>query len=140
MIALNSNLNSRVNKNLTKSTILLLFLISIILSWKLFRLAYPIEILWNVHNYLIILFSLISICLSLKENLYLEKSRTAVVVIFFILLSTARLAFYPQADPFFMASFVFCLYFIMVTFIIKHSIELGFKYFEALLILLLIYL
>ena len=139
MIALNSNLNSRVNKNLTKSSILLLFLVSIFLSWKLIRLAYPIEILWNVHNYLIIVFAFISICLSLKDNLYLEKSRTAVVVIFFILLSTARLAIYPQADPFLMASFVFCLYFIMLTFFMRNSIELGFRFFEILLILLLIY-
>jgi hypothetical protein len=139
MTTLNSNLNMKTGKELTKGSSLLLFLASIFLSWKLIRLAYPIEILWNAHNYLIILLSLISICLSLKYNLYLERSRTAVVVLFFILLSIARLAIFPQADPFFMASSVFCLYFIMVTFIMKHSIELGFKYFEALLILLLIY-
>lgn len=116
-----------------------LFSISIILSWKLFRLAYPSQLLWNIHNYSVIILSFISIGLSFKHNLYLKKSRTAVLVTFFILLSIFRLAFFPQADSFYLASSVFCLYFLMIMVFINSSIESGFRCFEVLLILLLFY-
>ena len=65
------------------STKFLLLLVSVALSWKLFRLAYPIEILWNMHNYLIIFFAFISLLLSVKHNLFLERSKTAVIVFFY---------------------------------------------------------
>ena len=114
-------------------------MISIILSWKLFRLAYSSQLLWNIHNYTVIIFSIFSIVLSFRHNLYLKRSRTAVLVTFFILLSISRLAFFPQADSFVIASLVFCLYFLMIGILMNSSIETGFRYFEILLILLLIY-
>ena len=92
---------------------LLLLLVSIVMSWKLVRLAYPVELIWNIHNYLIIFFSLISLGLAIKHNLYLERSKTAVTVLVFVLLSVIRLVFFPYPDPFFVASMVFCLYFSM---------------------------
>lgn len=118
---------------------LLLLLVSLVLSWKLVRLAYPVELIWNIHNYLIIFFSLISLGLAIKHNLYLERSKTAVIVLFFVLLSVIRLVFFPYPDPFFAASMVFCLYFSMITIFMRVTVEFGFKCFEILLVLLLVY-
>lgn len=136
---LDPNTNSEMDENLNLSKKFLLFLLSIFLSWKLLRLIYSVELLWNLHNYLIILFSFISVGFSIKYNLYLKRTRTAVLVTFFILLSVLRLAVFPIADPFFLASFVFCLYFLMLTIFLKTSIQSGFKCFEVLLIFLFIY-
>ena len=135
----NKNLSFEVSKKLSMGTRFLLLIISIILSWKLFRLAVPIEIVWNIHNYWVIFFAFISLALSIKHNLYLEKSKTAVVVLSFILLTVSRLGLFPYPDPFFIASMVFCLYFLMLTIFIKFPPDFGFKCFEILLILLLIY-
>ena len=135
----NKDLNFEVSKKLSMGTRFLLLIISIILSWKLFRLAVPYEIIWHIHNYWIILFAFISLALSIKHNLYLEKSKTAVVVLFFILLTVSRLGLYPYPDPFFIASMVFCLYFLMLTIFMRTSLDFGFKCFEILLILLLTY-
>ena len=135
----NKNLNFEVNEKLSMGTRFLLLIISIILSWKLFRLAVPLEIFWSIHNYWIILFAFISLALSFKHNLYLEKSKTAVVVLSFILLTVSRLGLYPYPDPFLMASMVFCLYFLMLTIFMRTSLNFGFKCFELLLILLLTY-
>ena len=118
---------------------LLLLLVSFVLSWKLFRLAYPIEMLWNIHNYLIIFFALISLTLAIKHNFYLERSKTTIIVLFFILLSVTRLALFPSPNPFFVASMVFCLYFSMLTIFMRSSLDYGFKCFEILLVLLLFY-
>tara|TARA_B100000963_G_scaffold17140_1_gene13097 strand:- start:13919 stop:15130 length:1212 start_codon:yes stop_codon:yes gene_type:complete len=135
----NINLNFKKNIEITMATRLLLLLVSFVLSWKLLRLAYPAEILWNIHNYVIIFLAFISIILSIKHNLYLEKSKTAIIVLSFVLLSVGRLGFFPYPDPFFIASMVFCLYFSMLTIFMRFSIEYGFKCFEILLVLLLIY-
>ena len=135
----NKNLSFEVSKKLSIGTRFLLLIISIILSWKLFRLAVPLEIVWNILNYLIILFAFISLSLSIKHNLYLEKSKTAVIVLSFILLTISRLGIFPYPDPFFLASMVFCLYFLMLTIFLKFSLDFGFKCFEILLILLLTY-
>ena len=139
MISTNSEMSSKANNKIGMSTKFLLVLISVGLSWKLFRLAYPVEIIWNMHNYLIIFFALVSLALSVKHNLYLERSKTAVIVLFFILLSVGRLGLFPYPDPFFIASMVFCLYFIMLTIFMKYSVDFGFKCFEILLVLLLVY-
>jgi len=139
MTATNTNLTLKATTKIGVSGRLLLLLVSVVLSWKLFRLIYPIEALWNAHNYLIILLALISLTLSIGRNLYLERSRTAVIIFFFILLSFGRLVIFPQADPFFVASIVFCLYFSMLTIFMRIPLELGFKCFEILLILLLVY-
>lgn len=139
MTIINTNLALRANTKIKMGTRLLLLLVSFILSWKLFRLAYPAEILWNIHNYIIIFLAFISLLLSIKHNLYLEKSKTAIVVLFLILLSVSRLAFFPSTNPFFVASMVFCLYFSMLTIFMKFSLDFGFKCFEILLILLLFY-
>ena len=139
MLTVNSNDSIKTDETLTKSTRLLLFFASIFLSWKLFRLIHPVELFWNIHNYLIVIFSFISIGISLRNNLYLKKSRIAVLVSMFILLSVSRLAIFPLFDPFFLASLVFCFYFIILKFFMKRTIETGFRYFEFLLILLLIY-
>ena len=136
---INKNLNFEVSEKLSMGTRFLLLIISIILSWKLFRLAVPLEIFWHIHNYWIILFAFISLALSFKHNLYLEKSKTAVVVLSFILLTVSRLGLFPYPDPFFIASMVFCLYFLMLTIFIRFSLDFGFKCFEILLILLLTY-
>ena len=136
-LAKNINISDSHKKNWASNAAL--FLLSIILSWKLFRLAYPSQLLWNIHNYTVIVFSIFSIVLSFRHNLYLKRSRTAVLVTFFILLSISRLAFFPQADSFVIASLVFCLYFLMIGILMNSSIETGFRYFEILLILLLIY-
>ena len=135
----NKNLSFEVSKKLSMGTRFLLLIISIILSWKLFRLAVPIEMVWNIHNYWIILFAFISLALSIKHNLYLDKSKTAVVVLSFILLTVSRLGLFPYPDPFFIASMVFCLYFLILTIFIKFSLDFGFKCFEILLVLLLTY-
>ena len=139
MTIINSETTSKANNQIGLSTKFLLVLVSVALSWKLFRLAYPIEIIWNIHNYLIIFFALISLVLSFKHNLYLERSKTAVIVLFFILLSVSRLGLFPYPDSFFIASMVFCLYFIMLTIFMRFSLDFGFKCFEILLILLLVY-
>ena len=139
MTIINSEIYTKANNKVGMSTKFLLLLVSVALSWKLFRLAYPVEIIWNVHNYLIIFFAFISLLLSVKHNLYLERSKTAVIVLFFILLSVARLGLFPYPDPFFIASMVFCLYFVMLTIFMRFPLDFGFKCFEILLILLLIY-
>lgn len=139
MTIINSEIFTKANNKVGMSTKFLLLLVSVALSWKLFRLAYPIEIIWNIHNYLIIFFAFISLVLSVKHNLYLERSKTAVIVLFFILLSVARLGLFPYPDPFFIASMVFCLYFVMLTIFMRFPLDFGFKCFEILLILLLIY-
>lgn len=139
MISIHSEMSSKANNKIGMSTKFLLVLISVALSWKLFRLAYPVEIIWNMHNYLIIFFALVSLALSVKHNLYLERSKTAVIVLFFILLSVGRLGLFPYPDPFFIASMVFCLYFIMLTIFMRYSLDFGFKCFEILLVLLLVY-
>jgi len=61
---INFDMTSNTNNKVFTSTKFLLVLVSVALSWKLFRLAYPIEILWNMHNYLIIFFAFISLALS----------------------------------------------------------------------------
>lgn len=139
MTIINSEIFTKANNKVGMSTKFLLLLVSVALSWKLFRLAYPIEIIWNIHNYLIIFFAFISLVLSVKHNLYLERSKTAVIVLFFILLSVARLGLFPYPDPFFIASMVFCLYFVMLTIFMRFPLDFGFRCFEILLILLLIY-
>ena len=139
MTTINSEINTEANNKVGMSTKFLLLLVSVVLSWKLFRLAYPVEIIWNAHNYLIIFFALVSLVLSVKHNLYLERSKTAVIVLFFILLSVSRLGLFPYLDPFFVASMVFCLYFLMLTIFMRYSVDFGFKCFEILLILLLVF-
>ncbi len=139
MTATNTNLTLKATTKIGVSGRLLLLLVSVVLSWKLFRLAYPVEMLWNIHNYLIIFFALISLTLSINYNLYLEKSKTAVFVLFFVLLSVSRLVFFSYPDPFFVASMVFCLYFSMLTIFMRFSFDFGFKCFEILLVLLLVY-
>ena len=139
MAIINSDITSQADSKIGISTRFILLLVSVFLSWKLFRLAYPQEILWNIHNYLIIFFALISLILTIKHNLYLERSKTAVIVLFFILLSVGRLGLFPYPDPFFTASMVFCLYFVMLTIFMRSSLDFGFRCFEILLILLLIY-
>ena len=104
MTKINSEINLKANNKLGISTKFLLILVSVALSWKLLRLAYPEEIIWNMHNYLVIFFALISLALSVKHNLYLERSKTALIVLLFILLSVARLGLFPYPDPFFIAS------------------------------------
>lgn len=116
----------------------LLFL-SFILGWKLFRLAFPYETTWNLHNYIIILSALFSIGLSIKNNLYIDQSHAALTILLFIILSVLRLGFFPHPDPFFMASLVFCLYYLMLTIFLSLSLDYGFKFFEGLLKLMLIY-
>lgn len=98
----------------------LLFL-SFILGWKLFRLAFPYETTWNLHNYIIILSALFSIGLSIKNNLYIDQSHAALTILLFIILSVLRLGFFPHPDPFFMASLVFCLYYLMLTIFLSLS-------------------
>jgi hypothetical protein len=139
MTTINTNLALKANTKIAMSTRFILLLVSVVLSWKLFRLAYPIEMLWNAHNYLIIFFALISLTLSIKHNLYLERSKTAIIVLFFILLSVSRLVFFPSPNPFFVVSMVFCLYFSMLTIFMRFSLDFGFKCFEILLVLLLFY-
>ncbi len=139
MTKINSEINLKANNKLGISTKFLLILVSVALSWKLLRLAYPEEIIWNMHNYLVIFFALISLALSVKHNLYLERSKTALIVLLFILLSVARLGLFPYPDPFFIASMVFCLYFVMLTIFMRFPLDFGFKCFEILLVLLLIY-
>lgn len=139
MTTINTNLNLKSDIKITLGTRLILLFVSFLLSWKLLRLAYPVEIFWNIHNYIIIFLALISLMLSLKHNLYLEKSKTSIVVLFFVLLSVGRLGFFPSPDPFFIASMAFCLYFSMITIFMRFSLDFAFKCFEILLILLFVY-
>ena len=76
---------------------------------------------------------------SYRKNLYLGQSKTALLVLLFILLSVFRLVYFSTIDPFFIASFVFCLYFIMFSYFVRVSEHLWFKCFETLLILMLLY-
>ena len=123
------NSNSLESQKISKASFLILFGLSIILGWKLFRLLYPQYFLWNIHNYTIVLLSMFSVAISYRRNLYLEKTKTAVLVFLFLIISVIRLGYFPSLDPFFISSFVFCLYFIMVSFFMKISDELWFKYF-----------
>ena len=133
-----------MHQNLTYKKIsavgfLMTIIFSVILSWKLLRLIVPIQYFWNMHNYLIILFAILSLVVGLRYSFYLQKSRTSMAVLIFIGLSLVRLGYFQSIDSFTMCSLVFCSYFLMLRILMQIGKDTGFKYFESLIILLLIY-
>ena len=132
------HLNSN-NRKLSAVELLVVFVVSIILSWKLFRLVSPSAFFWDVHNYLILIVGIFSLALSIKDNLYLGKSRTPPLVVLFICLSIIRLGYFQTIDAFTLNCLVFCSYFLIIRLLMRTSRDTVFKYFEALIIMMLAY-
>ena len=92
-----------MHQNLTSKKIsavgfFMMIIFSVILSWKLFRLIVPIQYFWNMHNYLIILFAILSLVVGLRYSFYLQKSRTSMAVLIFIGLSLVRLGYFHESQ------------------------------------------
>ena len=114
---------------------IVIFCLSIVLSWKLFRFNSHFDYLWQLHSYFTVLFLIVSVVVGLKYKFYLNKLRMPLLILLFVGVSLFRLFYFQTLDAFTMCSVIFGHYFIIIWFFNRKISGLGFKYFELLLLL-----